>query len=252
MPQKTYDIRLPQFEGPFDLLLFFIERDELDIHEISLAAITNDFLHYIHTLTRLDIEVASEFIYVAATLMRIKVRMLLPRPQAETTDDEPDTQQELVNRLIEYKLFKDAAARLRELEESRLLRFKRGNTGFDTKRMNEKGGHTAGDVSSVSVYRLMQAYRRVSGRLAGRRQEVKHVIERYPYTIDEQKKAISGFLRVNKELNFADLQRTCENKVHFIYNFLAILEMLQQQLITIEAGLGYNNFFIAEGSAINT
>ena len=76
----TYNIKLPQFEGPFDLLLFFIQRDELDIYDIPITRITNDFLSYIHQLEEMNIEVASEFILVAATLMRIKAKMLLPRP----------------------------------------------------------------------------------------------------------------------------------------------------------------------------
>src|SRR6476659_4767070 len=98
----TYQIKLPQFEGPFDLLLFFIERDELDIHEIKIASITNDFLDYIHQMTVLNMEVASEFIFVAATLMRIKAKMLLPRHNTGEEENELDTKEGLIRKLIEY------------------------------------------------------------------------------------------------------------------------------------------------------
>ena len=88
--QDSFEISLPQFEGPFDLLLFFIERDELDIHDIPVAKITGDFLDYIRQMNALNIELASEFIFVAATLMRIKAKMLLPRPELDEAGNETD------------------------------------------------------------------------------------------------------------------------------------------------------------------
>ena len=102
----SYEIKLPLFEGPFDLLLFFIERDELDIMDIPISQITNDFLEYVSNLEKLNIEVASEFIVVAATLMRIKSRMLLPRLSVDDEGNEIDPREELVEHLIEYKKYK--------------------------------------------------------------------------------------------------------------------------------------------------
>src|SRR5271170_3807077 len=99
MTEESFEIRLPQFEGPFDLLLFFIERDELDIHDIPIARIADDFLNYIHQMTALNMELASEFIYVAATLMRIKAKMLLPRYEAEGDANEADTKEDLIRKL---------------------------------------------------------------------------------------------------------------------------------------------------------
>src|ERR1700710_1934198 len=112
MTDDSFAIRLPQFEGPFDLLLFFIERDELDIHDIPIARIADDFLNYIHQMTSLNMELASEFIFVAATLMRIKAKMLLPRYDAEE-DGEHDPKAELIRKLIEYKRFKQECEELR-------------------------------------------------------------------------------------------------------------------------------------------
>jgi segregation and condensation protein A len=116
MTDESFAIRLPQFEGPFDLLLFFIERDELDIHEIAIARITDDFLNYLHQMSSLNMELASEFIFVAATLMRIKAKMLLPRYEAETGENETDSKEDLIRKLIEYKKFKDICEQLRPLE----------------------------------------------------------------------------------------------------------------------------------------
>src|ERR1700755_3317441 len=103
MTEESFEIHLPQFEGPFDLLLFFIERDELDIHDIPIARIADDFLNYIHQMTALNMELASEFIFVAATLMRIKAKMLLPRYEAEGDESEADTKEDLIRKLVEYK-----------------------------------------------------------------------------------------------------------------------------------------------------
>ena len=105
--QQTFEIKLPQFEGPFDLLLFFIERDELDIHDIPISTITKDFLDYIHSMTQLNIEVASDFILVAANLMRIKAKMLLPRNGEDDLRDEIDSSEEMVPALFVNHRLKD-------------------------------------------------------------------------------------------------------------------------------------------------
>ena len=102
----SYEIKIPLFEGPFDLLLFFIERDEIDIMDIPISEITRDFLEYISDLEKMNIEVASEFIVVAATLMRIKSKMLLPRLSLDEDGNEIDPRDELVEHLLEYKKYK--------------------------------------------------------------------------------------------------------------------------------------------------
>jgi segregation and condensation protein A len=102
----SYQIKLAQFEGPFDLLLFFIERDELDIYNIPITKITNDFLDYIHQQQTVNIELSSEFILFISTLMRIKAKMLLPRKELDAQGNEIDPREELVNKILEYKRFK--------------------------------------------------------------------------------------------------------------------------------------------------
>src|SRR5438477_13166273 len=103
-----YRIKLNEFEGPLDLLLFFIQRDELDIHDINISTITKEFCEYVHYMQILDLEVASEFILMAATLIQIKAKMMLMSPDEEVEEEE-DPRYELVKRLLEYKRFKDAA-----------------------------------------------------------------------------------------------------------------------------------------------
>jgi segregation and condensation protein A len=244
MDEEGFEIKLPQFEGPFDLLLFFIERDELDITNISIARITNDFLTYIHQMVSLNIELASEFIFVAATLMRIKAKMLLPRYEAEEGDGEVDHKDELIRKLIEYKKFKEICEELHPYEDERFKQEKRGNIAYDLEQA-EKVALPGEELTELSLYKLMTVYDRLMKRYANRAQEVKHTVEQYPYTIEKQKEAIDQLLRINKMLDFNAIAKNSDNKVHFVYNFLAVLEMLQQELIDIQVGLGYNNFWIS-------
>jgi len=123
----SYQIKLPQFEGPFDLLLFFIERDELDIYNVPITNIINEFLEYIHQSEELNIELSSEFILFISTLMRIKAKMLLPRKELDAQGNEIDPRQELINKILEYKRFKEASAQMAEMEALRKLMVKKGN-----------------------------------------------------------------------------------------------------------------------------
>lgn len=239
----NFEIHLPQFEGPFDLLLFFIERDELDIQDVPIARITDDFLDYIHQMNALNIELASEFIFVAATLMRIKAKMLLPRPDLDEEGNEIDLKRDLIQKLIEYKKFKQIAEELKLLEEERLKREKRGNISYDLQQLALVSG-PGEELESFDLYKLMLTYNRILQRSAQRNNKQEHVVEQYPYNIEAQKEVIDRLLSINKRLDFKDLLKNSDNKVHFVYNFLAILEMLQQDLISIQTGLGFNNFRI--------
>ena len=118
---------MPLFEGPFDLLLFFIERDELNIYDIPIADITDEFLDYVHELEKLNIDLASEFIVVAATLMRIKSKMLLPRKELSEEGDEIDPREDFIKHLLEYKRMKEIVPQLAQMEESRMQMMPRGN-----------------------------------------------------------------------------------------------------------------------------
>lgn len=244
MDEEGFEIKLPQFEGPFDLLLFFIERDELDIHDIPIARITDDFLNYIHQMVSLNIELASEFIFVAATLMRIKAKMLLPRYEAENGEEEVDHKEELIRKLIEYKKFKEICEELQPYEEERFKQEKRGNIAYDLEQA-ERVAQPGEELTELSLYKLMVVYDRLMKRYATQAEEVKHTVVQYPYTIEKQKEAIDQLLKINNMLDFKAIAKNSENKVHFVYNFLAVLEMLQQELIDIQIGLGYNNFWIS-------
>jgi len=243
MQSEIFEIKLPVFEGPFDLLLFFIERDELNIQDVEIAKITNDFLAYIHQLLAVNVEVASEFILVAATLMRIKSRMLLPRMELDESGQEINPEEDLIARLIAYKQFKSAAEEMKVLEDARLKQECRGNIEYDLSLAAEASAHQD-ELLSLDLYKLLTVYHRLMQKYELRSEEVKHTVVQYPYTIEEQKYVMANLLNINKQIDFALVLKHSENKVHFVYNFLAILEMLQQQLVEITIGSGFNNFSI--------
>lgn len=243
MQTAGYEIKLAQFEGPFDLLLFFIERDELNIHDIPISKITDDFLDYIQKMQSLNIELASEFIFVASTLMRIKAKMLLPRPDLDDAENEIDLKKELTQKLILYKQFKEVCEELRLLEENRTRLHIRGNIAKDNKaaRHTDK---TEEELSSFDLYKLLMVYEKLMFSFTHRIQEATHTVVKFPYTIEQQKKAITQLIEMNKKLDFRQILKNSENRVQLVFNFLAILEMLQQRLLEIEIGLGFNNFSV--------
>lgn len=243
MEQQNFEIKLPLFEGPFDLLLFFIERDELDIYDIPIAKITNDFLDYVHQLDNMNIEVASEFILVAATLMRIKSKMLLPRPQLDEQGNEIDPREELVKHLLEYKKYKSVVENFHKMEETELMKERRGNLMKEIRTLAESGNVEA-ELQDVDLFKLMSVFEKVLKRFDSEKNKPIHQVIQYPYTVESQKKYIVTELQKNQRLSFIDIVQAFPTRIGLIFNFLAVLEMLALQLLTIQVGEGFNNFWI--------
>ena len=240
---NTYQIKLPQFEGPFDLLLFFIERDELDIYNIPIAGITNDFLDYIHTLESLNIELASEFILFVSTLMRIKARMLLPRKEVDAQGNAIDPRQELIDKILEYKRFKEASEVMARLEADRLMQQKRGNVQEEMVSISETASEGT-EIHTVSTYKLLQAYEKVIKKLNERLNKPQHVVIKYNYSLEGQRTFLIDHLKTAKRVPFEMLFANCENRIHAIFTFLAMLELIQQRFMAILIGSGRNNFIV--------
>jgi len=244
-PQENFEVKLPLFEGPFDLLLFFIERDELDIYDIPISKITKDFLDYIRQMEELNMELASEFILVAATLMRIKSKMLLPRPQLDEQGNEIDPREELVRHLLEYKKYKSVIDSFHKLEEVELMKEKRGNLMKELKVLAESTNVEA-ELQDVTIYKLMTVFEKILKRQEAERNKPVHQVIQYPYTVEGQKKYLLDSLTDKQRLSFTDLVQEFPTRIGVIFNFLAILEMLALQLLTIQIGEGYGNFWIGK------
>ncbi|WMN06211.1 segregation and condensation protein A [Marivirga arenosa] len=239
----SFEIKLPLFEGPFDLLLFFIERDELDIYDIPISKITNDFLDYLKHLEQMNIEVASEFILVASTLMRIKAKMLLPRPQMDEEGNEIDPREELVRHLLEYKKYKSVLQELSEMEGKMQEKEKRGNVKKEVRSLSETINVEA-ELQNVDLYKLLRVFRDVMARYELEKNKPSHKVVQYPYTIEGQKTHILGRLELDGRMAFTSFIEEKPEKIAVIFNFLAILELLQSSLITITVGEGFNNFWL--------
>jgi segregation and condensation protein A len=245
MTQENFEVKLPLFEGPFDLLLFFIERDELDIYDIPISKITGDFLEYLHHLEQMNIEVASEFILVAATLMRIKSKMLLPRPQIDELGNEIDPREELVRHLLEYKKYKSVVDSFHKMEETELMKEKRGNLMKELKSLAESTNVEA-ELQDVTIYKLMSVFEKVLKRFEAEKNKPVHQVIQYPYTVEGQKKYILDEVAKKPRVSFTELLETYPTRIGLIFNFLSILELIALGMLSLQVGEGYNNFWIAK------
>ncbi|MBS1776953.1 MAG: segregation/condensation protein A [Bacteroidetes bacterium] len=239
----TYQIKLPQFEGPFDLLLFFIERDELDIYNIPIHHLTNDFLAYIHQMETLNIELASEFILFISTLMRIKAKMLLPRKEIDALGNEIDPRQELVDKILEYKRFKEASEAMSLMEAERLLQTKRGNIKKEIEAISEENSEGT-EIQTITMFKLMQAFEKVMKRFQERQNKPQHVVVKYNWSQEGQRDYLVQYMKHQSRAAFETIFAQCQNRIHAIFTFLAMLELVQQKYLNILIGTGRNNFIV--------
>lgn len=243
MAAVSYQIKLPQFEGPFDLLLFFIERDELDIYNIPITRIIKDFLSYVHHQEKLNIELSSEFILFVSTLMRIKAKMLLPRKEIDAQGNEIDPRQELIDKILEYKRFKEASQQMADLEAVRMLMVKRGNIQQELQQIGEESGEGT-EIQSVTLFKLMKTFEKVMKRVNDRNHKPQHVVFKYNYTMEESREYMLETVRTERSLGFEKIFENCQNRVHAIFLFLGMLELVQAQYFQIMIGEGRNNFIL--------
>lgn len=243
MNTPNYQIKLDHFEGPFDLLLFFIERDELDIYDIPVSKITNDFLTYIQEQKKINIELSSEFILFVSTLMRIKAKMLLPRKELDDSGNEIDPRQELVDKILEYKKYKQAALELAEKEALRLLMQKRGNLQKEMVDIGEEAAEGT-EITTVNIYKLMKTFEKVMKRLHERNNKPIHTVIRYNYTMEGSRDYVMDVVSKEKVVAFENLFSICEDRIHAIFLFLSLLELAQMRFMKLEVQEGKNNFIV--------
>ena len=230
-----YRIKLNEFEGPLDLLLFFIQRDELDVHNIPISKITNEFCEYVHYMQVLDLEVASEFILMAATLIQIKAKMMLYKPE-ESTEEEEDPRYELVKRLLEYKRFKDASAEFASLEEENRKVFFRNDFTGDYK-IDESVEEDV-SIQNLTLYNLIRAYKFA---MDHQPKEVVHNITRLNVSIDEQIQHVNELCTQKEYVSFLI---TGMEKIRIVVTFIAILEMAKNGIIGIKINETLTDFLV--------
>lgn len=223
-----YRVQLKNFEGPLDLLLFFIKRDELEIYDIPISYITEQFLDYIRLMEELDLDVASEFILMASMLMSIKARMMLPRDdEGEEEIDEHDPRYELVQRLLEYKRYKEMAGKMTGIADDAQKQHYRGTNRADQVQKQASGEA----LQDVTMYDLMAAFKKVLADL--KKQKAVHRVEKIEVTIEEQTAYVLNQLRLKGRSSFRQLCAAFNNRIKVVVTFLAILEMLKERQIAL-------------------
>ncbi|MCB0529881.1 MAG: segregation/condensation protein A, partial [Saprospiraceae bacterium] len=200
---------------------------------------------YMRHMEAMNIDLASEFIVVAATLMRIKAKLLLPRKQLDEEGNEIDPRHELVERLIEYKRYKSVLEDLRRLEELRAFMNPRGFASLEMRKLAEHALADA-EMESVTLYKLLRVFERLLARFEDEQKAKRvHTVYNYNYTIQEQRSYLSSRLKKGKKTSFESLFLKLENRIHAIVTFLALLELLNEQSVVLTQGEGTNNFWLS-------
>jgi segregation and condensation protein A len=241
-----YHVKIDAFEGPLDLLLHLINRLEIDIYDIPVSEITEQYTLYIHTMQELELDIASEYLVMAATLLSIKSRMLLPKQEEELFEDEfggeieEDPREDLMRRLIEYRVYKEAAKDLRSLEEIRSQIYTKAPSDlseYGAQVVNQK------DSLNVSLYDMLAAFQKMLRRKKIQK-PIQTKITRQEIPIEKRMEEVLEELRVNPgRRRFTDLFST-NSKDHLVVTFLAILELMKTHSILIEQENNFSDIYI--------
>ena len=241
LASPSYKVRLDRFEGPLDLLLFFIKRDELDIYDIPILKITQEFLEYMRVLQALDLEVAGEFIVVAAELCQIKAKMLLPREERVEGEEEDDPRADLVRRLLEYRRFKEMSQELGTMsEEQRRVYFRQFFKGDDKKTNVIEEEENL--LKNVTLFHLLNAFKKAMERAP--RIKRTHDVEMIPVSVEEQSEIILSTVSLRGELMFTDLfteyltsgdleELSTAIRLRIAVTFIAILDLVRNRLVAL-------------------
>ena len=237
-----YTIKLHEFEGPLDLLLFFIKRDELDIYNIPISRITKEFLDYVHYMEALDLEIAGEFLVMAAELMQIKVRMLLPPERGE--EEEQDPRANLIKRLVEYKRFKEVAVGMSAQEDDQRKVFYRGYYEADPRVTTEEEEDQS--LRDVSLFDLISSFKFAIERMP---KKFVHEIVRLNVTLEEQIDYILDYFSRRSEATFYELVKDMVEKIRVVVTFIALLEMIRAKQIVVRQAEAFGEVSIMRNVA---
>ncbi len=202
-----------------------------------------DFLDFIHSQEQLNIELSSEFILFVSTLMRIKARLLLPRKEIDPDGNEIDPRKELVDKILEYKRFKEASVKMAEMEAERLLMVKRGNLQQELTAIGEESGEGT-EIQAITMFKLMKAFEKVMARVNERQNKPVHTVVRYNYTMDGSREQMLELVSKEKKVAFEQIFELCKDRIHALFLFLSLLELSQQRYMTLLIGEGRNNFIV--------
>ncbi len=236
----SYKVKLEIFEGPLDLLLYLVKQNHLEITSIPIAKITDQYLKYLELMQALDLEIAGEFLVMAATLMQIKSRMLLP-PEALTPEEaeQPDPAQELIQRLLEYQKFKQAAEFLSTMEKNRLVQFSRP--------VRQDGApEDVEELVEASLFDLLSAFSQfMAGEIP---RELVHEIIKDEFTVEDKIKMLRELTRSQEKVNLAELFSNAKSKLEIVATFLALLELIRLKEVGIRQSQLFGDILIVRNT----
>lgn len=226
----SYKIKLEIFEGPLDLLLYLVKKDHLNIYDIPIAKVTEQYLQYIDLMKLLDLNIAGEFLVMAATLMQIKSKMLLPAQEAEGAQEQEDPRAELIKRLLEYEKFKEIAENLRQRELEQKEVFKRPKVEIDKELSSEKEVYF-----EASIFDLINAFSKALEEIP---RNIFYEVIKDEFTVEEKIHDILHLLLVEEKMALSGLFGKAKNKLEVIVIFLAILELIRmKEIIALQKGV---------------
>jgi len=224
----VYKVKLNFFEGPLDLLLFLIKKEKIDIYDIPIARITEQYLAYLELMKLLDLSIAGEFLVMAATLMHVKSKMLLPPEEGQEEEELEDPREELVRKLLEYKKFKEASAQLQEMrDKTKGIFLRRGGGEKEKAFADEEEGYF-----EASLFDLISAFRKALKNIP---KEKFHEVIKNKFTVSDKIHFIYHMLAGKPRISFLELFRAADSKDEIIAIFLAILELMKlREVIAVQ------------------
>lgn len=238
---SNLNIKIENFEGPFDLLLHLIKKNEMNIYDIKIYDITNQYLQFLQTIKEMDLEITSEFIVMAATLVEIKSKMLLPKPQIEQEDEDP--RKNLIEKLIEYKKYKKASYFFKErLEADGYIFTKKAEIIEDTMPIDNKDL-----LKNITMLDLYNIFNELMNRYVKKINKTNIIDKEIPidkYKIEDKMKELKNILASKKSVKFSEIACECQCKMEIVVTFLALLEMIKEKTIKVTQPVNFDRIYI--------
>lgn len=243
----SLNIRIENFEGPFDLLLHLIKKNKMDISDIKIYEITNQYLEYIHTMEEMDLEITSEFIVIAATLIEIKSKLLLPKQKEDESAvdlDEKDPQKELIDKLIQYKKFKAAALLLKEREQGTGRMFSKKPEIIEEKK---KPADPKDFLEGVSILKLYEIYNNLMMIYRNKKNSSNVINKEIPidkFKIEDKMDYLKKHIEIGTKVLFSSIINECTSKIEVVVTFLALLELMKLKYITVVQEQNFTEIYV--------
>lgn len=240
--QQEYEVRLNLFEGPLDLLLYLVNKSEVSIVDISVSEVALQYIQYLDLMRDLNIDVASEYLHMAAILIRLKARELLPPSDNEEIEQEDGiyNREQLIQQLLEYKKFKEAAASLKVFEAEQFGAFPRGKAEVIETVVDDQGI----DLGNINAFDLLSAFKRILERAATVEEGFKHVVAADVVKLDDRIEYVLVYLSEHDEVPFENLFNGDSRKIMLVMTFMAVLELTKMQEIEFRQEMNFGPIFV--------